>query len=76
MPIQHDNSFHESLSTLFTTPTDKVGAVVSVSMIASPIWLSHIKPVSDLAALLAPILGCIYLSLQIGFKLVDRMGKK
>lgn len=62
----------EHLNTIFATTSEKVGGVISTAAITSPLWIQEIKPYSDVAALLAPILGCIYLSLQIGFKLWDR----
>jgi hypothetical protein len=69
----HNNySLAEFIHTVFETSADKTSAVVSAAMISSPLWLSSVQPVSDIAALFAPILGCIYLSLQIGFKLLDR----
>ena len=67
----HNNN-GDLLSTLFVSSAEKTGAVVSAAMISSPLWLTSLKPFSDVAAMLAPILGCIYLSLQIGFKLWDR----
>lgn len=70
MTVQHHNT--DILSTLFVSTAERTGAVVSAAMISSPLWLSYIKPFSDAAAVFAPILGCIYLSLQIGFKLWDR----
>lgn len=57
---------------LFTTTSEKIGGAVSAAMISSPLWIQHLKPYSDIAALFAPILGCIYLSMQIGFKLWGR----
>jgi hypothetical protein len=72
MSPQNNYSLAEFVHTVFETSADKTGAVVSAAMISSPLWLSSIQPVSDIAALFAPILGCIYLSLQIGFKLWDR----
>lgn len=68
MPVQHD----QALESFFTTTADKAGAVISVGMISSPLWLQQLKPISDIAAAIVPILGCIYLSMQIGFKLWDR----
>lgn len=67
----HNNN-GDLLSTLFVSSAEKTGAVVSAAMISSPLWLTSLKPFSDVAAMVAPILGCIYLSLQIGFKLWDR----
>jgi hypothetical protein len=72
MPLSHDHHATDSLGLIFTTTSEKVGGLVSAAMISSPLWLQQIKPVSDIAAVFAPILGCIYLSLQIGFKLWDR----
>jgi hypothetical protein len=62
----------DALNTIFATTSEKVGGVISAAAITSPLWIQEIKPYSDVAALFAPILGCIYLSLQIGFKLWDR----
>ena len=67
----HNNN-GDLLSTLFVSTAERTGAVVSAAMISSPLWLTSLKPFSDVAAMVAPILGCIYLSLQIGFKLWDR----
>ena len=72
MPIHHDHSLGGFLGELFSTTAEKATAAVSVGMIAVPLWLQYVESVSQVAALLAPILGCIYLSLQIGFKLWDR----
>lgn len=73
MPVQNDPHLPGILETFFSTTSEKIGAAISVSMISSPLWVAQIKPVSDIAAILAPILGCVYLSLQIGFKLLDRL---
>lgn len=72
MPIRHDHSVLMGWGDIFSTSAEKAGAVVSASMISSPLWLPYVKAVSDVAAVFVPILGCIYLSLQIGFKLWDR----
>ena len=72
MPIQHELGFMLSWNDLFSTSAEKTGAIISASMISSPLWLPYVKAVSDVAAVFVPILGCIYLSLQIGFKLWDR----
>jgi hypothetical protein len=76
MPLHHDHSLPDFANSLFSTTAEKIGGVVSVGMISSPFWIQQVKPYSDVAALLAPILGCIYLSLQIGFKLYDRGSKE
>ena len=71
MPLQHDQGLAELLAN--TVFSDKAAIVVATGMISSPLWLQYLKVVSDVAALLAPILGCIYLLLQIGARL---KGKK
>jgi len=72
MPIPPDAPHEALLSSLFTSTSEKVGGAVSAAAITSPLWLQAIKPYSDVAAVFVPILGCLYLSLQIGFKLWDR----
>ena len=76
MSIRHDSPFYDILNTLFSTTSEKAGAVVAASMISSPLWLQTIQPVSDVAAVFAPILGCTYLSMQIGLKIWDRFIKR
>ena len=72
MPLQPHSPSHDFLSTIFTSTSEKVGGAVAAGAITSPLWLQQIKPYSDVAAIFVPILGCLYLSLQIGFKLWDR----
>jgi hypothetical protein len=72
MPISHNNNAPDILGTMFVSTSEKIGGVVSAAAITSPLWLQQIKPYSEIAAVFVPILGCIYLSLQIGFKLWDR----
>lgn len=40
-----------------------VGAVAAV---ASPVWLPALQTISEVAALIVPILGALWLSIQIG----------
>ena len=63
--IQNDHGLADHILPL----SEKVALVVATGMISSPLWLQYLKVVSDIAALLAPILGCLYLLLQIGYKL-------
>lgn len=70
--MRHHESSMLDIGTVFATSAEKTGGIISAAMIASPLWLQHIQSISDVAAIFAPILGCIYLSLQIGFKLWDR----
>ncbi|WP_179295900.1 hypothetical protein [Mesorhizobium sp. WSM4312] len=50
-------------------------AAVAVSAVASPVWLPWLHAASDGAALIAPILGTIWLVVQIGSK-VREMARK
>lgn len=72
MSVSQNHSLSDLVGTMFTTTSEKVGGVVAGAAITSPIWLQQIKPYSDVASIFVPILGCIYLSMQIGFKLWDR----
>ena len=71
MPIHH-NQPPDIVGTLFATTSEKIGGAVAGAAITSPLWFQQLKPYSDVAAIFVPILGCIYLSMQIGFKLYDR----
>lgn len=72
MPIPPDHHSADTMGAIFATTAERFTAAVSVGMIATPLWLQELKSVSEVAAILVPILGCIYLSMQIGFKLWDR----
>jgi len=62
----HNNN-GDLLSTLFVSSRRKDwGGCICRNDILAAFWLTSIKPFSDVAAVFAPILGCIYLSLQIG----------
>lgn len=76
MPIQYHQLYQDVFGSIFTTTSEKIGGVVAGAMISSPLWVQQMKPYSEIAAVFAPILGCIYLSLQIGFKLWDRARKE
>lgn len=63
---------HPDLDASHFTYGDRTSLLIAASMMSMPLWLDYVKVVSEVAAIFAPILGCIYLSLQIGFKLWDR----
>lgn len=75
MPTQQNDHAVDILNTVFSTTGEKAGAVVAAGMVSSPLWLQKLQPFSELAAVLAPILGCTYLCMQICFKLFDRFMK-
>jgi hypothetical protein len=61
----HDINFHEMLPQgKFELITD----TTSIVALASPWWLPWLKELSELAALWLPILGAIWIVVQIGFK--------
>jgi len=62
--IEHSNL--DFWNDFFGGRFDKINTIVSVGMISTPLWLQYVKGVSDIAAVFAPILGCVYLSMQIG----------
>jgi hypothetical protein len=76
MPIPSNHTYPDVFGSIFTTTSEKIGGVVAGAAITSPMWLQQIKPYSDVAAIFVPILGCIYLTLQITFKLWDRTRKE
>ena len=49
-------------------PTEKTTNIVAAGAVASPAWLPVLELVSEYAALLLPILGVIWLAVQIIFK--------
>lgn len=66
MPLQHDHGLADVIHSFFS---EKAAVVVATGMISLPLWLQYVKVVSDVAAIFAPILGCVYLVLQIWSKM-------
>lgn len=58
-----------------TTTVDNTTAAVAVSAVSSPVWLPWLHAASDGAALIAPILGTIWLVVQITSKARDMLRK-
>lgn len=54
---------------------DHVTTTGALSAVASPFWLPVLTPVSQVAAIMLPILGCVWLVVQIAFKIKDRVRK-
>jgi hypothetical protein len=48
------------------SPTELTTDVVAVAAVASPWWLPSLAQVHDGAAWVLPLLGCLWLLLQIG----------
>lgn len=51
---------------------DHVTTGGALGAVVSPLWLPVLTPVSQVAAILLPILGCVWLAVQITFKIKDR----
>jgi hypothetical protein len=62
---------------LITGPSnvDTTTAAVAVSAVSSPVWLPWLHMASDGAALIAPILGTIWLIVQITSKAREMLRK-
>lgn len=66
--MQHDHSISAAFNAVFTTAAEKAQAVIAAGAIMSPLWRQALQSVSEDAALVAPILGCLWLVVQIGAK--------
>lgn len=58
------------------TGLDKASAAVATLMISLPVWHSTLKDISDNAALIVPILGAIWLCVQIYAKIGEIRARK
>lgn len=61
----------DAFDVVFTTAGEKTSAAVSVAMISTPVWKIWLQNVSETAALIAPLLGCLFLGLQIILKVLE-----
>jgi hypothetical protein len=52
----------------FPTIADKVTAGTVIGAVSSPWWLKSLHDISEVAALLLPILGCTWFAVQIILK--------
>ena len=73
--MRSDDSFFshamEAIDVVFTTAGEKTSAAVSVAMISTPVWKVWLQNISETAALIAPLLGCLFLGLQILLKILE-----
>jgi len=58
------------------TGLDRASAIVATLMISLPAWHSLLKDVSDNAALVVPILGAVWLMVQIYAKVGEIRARK
>ena len=68
---QHHQSLLDIFDGIFSTPNEKTSAFIAAGMISSPFWSNYLKEISEIAALLGPILGVVYLTIQIAYKIVQ-----
>ena len=73
MAISDHQTHLEFLRYLFESPMDKIGLFAGASAVALPYWWPTVNNISTDLAPFVPILGVIWLSLQIGLKLWDRI---
>lgn len=71
MSNDHHATVFDAVAHLADTPTDKITAGVAGAAILSPTVLSSLRDFSEVAALLAPILGVVWLLVQIAVKLIE-----
>jgi len=55
---------------------DSLTNVGAIGAIGTYWWLPHLQTLSEVAAIIAPILGVLWLLLQMGLKLHDHFKKK
>ena len=67
MTPQNDPTFWDFIHSFFETTADKINAAISGAAIISPLF--NLQATSDTAALWLPILGFVYLIIQIAHKL-------
>ena len=71
MSSEHHATIFDAFAHLVDTPTDKITAGVAGAAILSPTVLSTLRDMSEISALLAPILGVVWLLVQIAVKLIE-----
>lgn len=55
---------------------DNTTTAAALGMASSPVWLPWLKTASEVAAVIAPILGVIWLAVQIWAKITVTIQKK
>lgn len=59
----------EAIGSAFQTAWERVCGVLALGAISLPAWHPTLHETSEAAAQLAPILGCVWLTVQIGARL-------
>jgi hypothetical protein len=68
---QHHITVAELASSVVETTSDKITTAVVAGSMLAPWFMTDLQQVSAVAALLAPIFGCIWIVMQIVFKLME-----
>ena len=68
---QHHITITELASAVVETTSDKITTAVVAGSMVAPWFMSDLQQVSAVAALLAPIFGCIWIVMQIILKLLE-----
>ena len=66
----------EIANCMFTTVSDKISGVISGAAILTPIWHTSLREASETSSLIFPILGCLWLVVQIISKIGEVHARK
>lgn len=69
MPTPQHHLF--KVADFFSTTSEKINATLAAGAIATPLWRQYLKSVSDDATIVAPILGCLWIVVQITAKIIE-----
>ena len=69
-------SLSEITASLFETVSDRINVALAAAAISLPVWHPSLHDVSDTFALIAPILGCFWLCVQIVAKIGEIRDRK
>ena len=66
----------EVTASMFETVADRINVALAAAAISLPVWHPSLHDVSDAFALIAPILGCFWLCVQIVAKIGEIRERK
>lgn len=61
----------DAVGGIFSTISERLGALLATGAILLPVWHPTLKETSETAALIAPILGCVWMLVQIFAKVKE-----
>jgi hypothetical protein len=71
MPTPSCNHAHGLLSGMVSTASDRIAFVAAGAAASAPLWLEHVRAVSDVAAALGPTLAGLFLALKCALVIVE-----